>query len=81
MRRYETRRAAADCSKGKHLWLVSTIECANEGSSAQEQFYRVYGHCELCAHPGQSDLKSRTELPLNENLFICLNPVRLPKAQ
>jgi hypothetical protein len=79
-RNFTQRNEGADCAKGKHSWLVNKIE-PTEGSPAEQQYYRVYGYCHLCQRPGQSDLLTRQQLPVNEALFTCLNPVRLPKAQ
>lgn len=76
---YDKRKDAADCAKGKHLWLVNRIE-PRELQQHENLHFKVYGRCALCSQAGESDLMTREELPVNEALFTTLQAVRLKNA-
>lgn len=76
---YQKRKDAADCAKGKHLWLVTQIE-PTQRETSEHLLFVVYGRCALCSHAGKSDLLTKDELPVNEALFTLLQPVRLKNA-
>lgn len=72
---YEERKQMSDCTKGKHLWLVNRLE-RRDGSPSAQTFFKIYGRCALCPVKGESDLLVREQLPVTEDFFTKLNPVR-----
>lgn len=76
---YEKRKSDANCEKGKHLWLVNKIEPQKRDTS-EYVLFKLYGRCGICSAPGESDLLTKEELPVNEKLFEMLHASRLKSA-